>query len=254
MRIAHVTGFALLLALGVGTSGCGKKGRLVYPDQLLAKPPQLELLQRGNTLELAVLLPSTDMNGKSLTDLTVIAIARRVYQQKDAVRCSDPYLPLAKVELAAPAAPAEKRGNVLVWTDSDVRQSERYQYRVHTVQKGATPGVPVESRPVTVLEPPTAPTVQVRTIFGGYLQVTPQGGMSPLGSVSGYMIYRSEAGAPAMVVGQSKLGEPFIDRQAMRGIPYGYQARTLVTIQNGERLESALGLATVASVEDEPTP
>ena len=243
----------ILTAILLLASGCGRKGKLVYPDQLLAKPPQVDVQQLGDSIELAVLLPSSDMTGKSLTDLTGVILGRRVTGVPAKVGCTEPYIPLSKVDLAAPVPPAEKRGGTLVWTDMHVKRGQGYQYRVQTVQSGSSLGTAVESRPVVVHEPPASPTVKAVTLFGGFLRITPSGVPYNDGVIRGFTLYRREGLNGELVqIGTVAVGGSFTDQSVTRGVVYQYQARTIVTLKDGEQIQSQLSPLVSAVVEDEP--
>ena len=58
-------------------TGCGKKGPLIYPDMLIAQPPQqLKVEQSGAVLRLSFNLPDKDRSGRKLEDVEAILLGR----------------------------------------------------------------------------------------------------------------------------------------------------------------------------------
>jgi len=233
-------------------TGCGKKGPLIYPDMLIAQPPQqLRVEQSGSALRLSFDLPDKDRSGRKLEDLETILLGRRVYQEKDCVSCQDQYQALQKIDPAFPA-PAQRQGNRIVVTDTDVRNGERYQYRLQTVQKGGITGSAVTTAMVKFLAAPKPPELKARSAFGGFIALDISASVQHDVTVAGYTIYRAE-GSGAFVPVTTLTGTTHYEDQAVqRGVVYRYAASIVIKRADGMLAESDPSPAIAISILDDP--
>jgi predicted small lipoprotein YifL len=249
VRCARLLFMAALLV----ASGCGKKGPMLYPDVLIAQPPQqVTIEQSGATLRLSFDLPTKDLAGRKLEDLEAVQIARRVYQNNDCVSCQDQFIDLLKIDLALPA-PAQRMGNRIVWVDSDIRSGERYQYRLKMVQKGGVAGG-VATSPMAKIQPlPPVPVVKAHAVFGGLIVVVLEGKPPLDTSLAGYRLYRADGKAPAQPLAVLAAGTSRYEDQAVQhGVVYRYGARMLVKREDGVVAESESSELVSISVVDDP--
>jgi predicted small lipoprotein YifL len=252
MQVKQVALMAASAALLM--TGCGKKGPLIYPDMLIAQPPQqLKVEQRGSALRLSFDLPDKDRSGRKLQDLEAILIGRRVYQENDCVSCQDQYQAFQKVDPAFPA-PAQRQGNRLVVVDTDVRNGERYQYRLQTVQKGGITGSVTTTAMVKLLAAPHPPELKARSAFGGFISLDLASVAQQDAALVGYTIYRGE-GAGALVPLTTLTGGTthYEDQAVQRGVTYRYAASVVVKRADGMLAESEPSAAVAISVADDPS-
>jgi len=246
---------ALIMAASASMlmTGCGKKGPLIYPDMLIAQPPQqLKVAQSGSALRLSFDLPDKDRSGRKLEDLEAILIGRRVYQENDCVSCQDQYQALQKVDPAFPA-PAQRQGNRLVVVDTDVRNGERYQYRLQTVQKGGIIGSATTTAMVKLLVAPNSPELKVRSVFGGFIALDLTSVAQQEATLVGYTIYRGEGSSGALVPMTTLTGITHYEDQAVqRGVVYRYAATVVVKRDDGMLAESEPSTAVAISIADDP--
>lgn len=250
-----ITNAVLLTASAmVMISGCGKKGPLLYPDLLVAQPPQkLTVEQSGSTLRLGFDLPEKDLAGRRLDALEAVLLARRVSQNGDCVSCQDQYQELLKIDPAYPA-PAQRQGNRISWTDRDVRVGERYQYRLQAVQKGGVTGSSATTA-VTGLQPqPPAPRVKAQALFGGILVVELEGTPPEDMQLVGFRLYRADGPAAefTLVATLSSTLRRFEDQAMQRETDYRYAARMLVRYSDGLVAESELSEEVSVRLADNP--
>ena len=239
---------ALLLA-----SGCGKKGPMLYPDQLIAQPPQqIAIEQKGSSLRLSFDLPTRDLAGRKLEDLEAVQIARRVYRDNDCVSCQDQFVELQKIDLVFPA-PAQRLGNRIVWTDSDIRNGERYQYRLKMVQKGGVAGGAATSALVGIQPAPPSPVVKARAAFGGLIIIELEGKPQQDSSQAGYRLYRADGTSPIQPLATLAAGTSrYEDQTVQHGVVYRYGARMVVKRGDGVIAESESSELVSISVVDDP--
>lgn len=233
-------------------SGCGKKGPLIYPDMLIAQPPQqLKVEQSGSALRLSFDLPVKDRSGRKLEDLEAILLGRRVYQENDCVSCQDQYQALQKIDPVFPA-PAQRQGNRIVVTDTDVRTGERYQYRLQTVQKGGITGSAITTAMVKLLAAPEPPELKARSVFGGFIALDINARVQHDVTVAGYTIYRAEGAGLLAPLTTLTAAAHYEDQAVQRGVVYRYAASVMLKRADGMLAESEPSLAVTISVLDDP--
>lgn len=243
----------LLLTVALLISGCGKKGPMLYPDMLIAQPPQqISLEQSGSVMRLSFDLPTKDLAGRKLEDLEAFQIARRVYRSNECVSCQDQYQELLKIDLEVPA-PAQRQGNRISWIDSDVRTGERYQYRIKTVQKDGVVGSVAATMLVSLQSPPAAPVVKARAVFGGLIVLELEGRPAQDSSLVGYRLYRADGTVSIQMISSLAAGTSRYEDQAVqKGIVYRYGAKMVVKRGDGVIAESELSEQVSISVVDDP--
>ena len=243
----------LLVSVLVLMAGCGKKGPLLYPDMLVAQPPQqLQVEQSGSHLRLSFDLPAKDLSGRKLEDLEAVLVGRRVYREQDCISCQDQYQNLQKIDPVLPT-PAQRHGNQIVLIDADVRAGERYQYRLQTVQKGGIIGNATVTAVTALLPPPVAPKLKASVAFGGFvvLDIT---GVVPQGtSLIGYTIYRAEGDGVLVPITSLASGITRYEDQAIqRDRSYRYAVSIVVKRNDGVIVESEFSAAVSVKLVDDP--
>jgi len=243
----------LLMSTLILSSGCGKKGTMLYPDQLIAQPPQqVAIEQSGASLRLSFDLPTRDLAGRKLEGLEAVQIARCVYRDNDCVSCQDQFVDLQKIDLVFPA-PAQRLGNRIVWADSDIRKGERYQYRLKMLQKGGVAGGVATSVFVGIQPAPPSPVVKARAVFGGLIIVELEGKPPLDTSLAGYRLYRADGKAPVQPLATLAAGTSRYEDQAVQhGVVYHYGARMVVKREDGVIAESESSELVSISVVDDP--
>lgn len=229
----------LVILLTLLMTGCGKKGPMLYPDLLVAQPPQqLTLEQSGSLIRLSFDLPSRDLAGRKLENLEAVQIARRACRDNRCDSCQNTYMELQKIDVNFPA-PAQREGNRIIWLDRGVRSGEGYQYRLKPVQKGGIDGSIAVTPLVRIQRPPVAPVVKVRPVFGGVIVIELEGIPQQEESLIGYRLFRSVGMEPAELLDTLYAGTSKYEDQAVQeGVVYRYGARILVKRGDGVIAES----------------
>ena len=236
----------LAVTAAVLLAGCGKKGPLYYPDQLIAKPPQPVVVDQAEAaLRLTATLSDTDQSGHKLKDLEALLISRRICRDADCSACSEPFQELKRVVT---------KGGAVSWVDSDVRIGERIQYRLQTEQSGGVRGKAVTSLPVSVAAVPPTPEISVKSVFGGSMVISAKG-VVPEGATSlGFIVYRAiGADGQLQVIGRQQADAlKYDDTTVLHGVEYRYAARHLLKFKDGLLVESPLSAEVKARVSDDP--
>lgn len=252
--MASPRGHCLLLLALLLAGGCGKKGPMTYPDMMNAQAPQqLSVEQSGSALRLSFALPTKDRAGRKLEDLEAILVGRRTYQQNDCASCQDRYQELQKINLAFPE-PAQIQGGSVKWLDREVRNGERYQYRLKTVQKGGVEGSEATTALVQVQPAPPVPALKAEQVFGGLIKLEIRGAALLDSSLVGYSLYRSEGTAqPQPLVTLTAGGTGLYEDQSVQvGVEYRYVARMVVKRADGVIAESDDSAPVVIRVGEDP--
>jgi len=251
MQAKQVALMAVSAALLI--TGCGKKGPLIYPDMLIAQPPQqLKVEQSGSVLRLSFDLPDKDRSGRKLEDLEAILIGRRVYHENDCVSCQDQYQALHKIDPAFPS-PAQRQGNRIVVVDTDVSNGERYQYRLQTVQKGGITGSATTTAMVKLLAAPKPPELKARSAFGGFIALDINSLAQQGATLVGYTIYRGEGSGTVVPLTTLTGTAHYEDQAVQRGVLYRYAATVVVKRVDGMLVESEPCTAITISMVDDPS-
>ena len=243
MSIRTVT---MLTALSLVVAGCGKKGPLYYPDQLIAKPPQPVVVEQAEAaFRVSAVLPDTDLSGHKLKDLEAVLISRRICRDADCSACTEPFHELKRFLT---------KGGVVSWIDTDVRAGERVQYQLQTEQAGGVRGKALTSQPVSLAVVPAKPEVSVKSVFGGSMLIIAKGSV-PGGAISlGFQIYRASGtdGQLQLIGRQQADASRFEDQTVWHGVEYRYAARHVIKLKDGLVIESPLSVVIPARVADDP--
>jgi predicted small lipoprotein YifL len=247
-----------LTAIGLlAMTGCGKKGPLVYPDQLVPEAPQsVQLDQRGNSLQLSFNLPAKDRRGRSLQQPFVMQVQRRELAPDERGECGDcpkDYQPAMRIDPEFPA-PALKFGNRLVLLDADVRHGKRYQYRLVAVGKDGEAGVPAETVRAMVCTAPSAPTITATTAHGGIIVLDLQSALPDNAELVGYAIYRAsgDEALPFLPLATTLGTSRYEDQSVQRGVSYRYAARMVIRRWDEQLVFSELSAVLTTTLSDDP--
>ncbi|GEM_PF-1208132 len=243
----------ILSAFLFSSTGCGKKGALIYPDMLIAEAPQkVALEQNGNSLRLSFELPNKDLSARKIEGIESVLIARRVYKDKNSVSCQDNYQVLQKIELAFPE-PAKKVGNRVIWEDSDVHSGEWYQYRIQAVQKDGVAGTVATTGLASRISPPLPPKLKVTPLFGGVIILEVTGEVPKGTTLIGYTLYRAaDKEQPEQIASLVAVNGKYDDQSVQHGVQYRYLARMIVKSEDGIIIESESSESVMATVAEDP--
>lgn len=251
VRGADVTGTRAVLCLAGALllSGCGKKGPLVYPDQLLPGPPPAVVLeQTGSKLRLAVTVPSRDRRDRPLREPVASLV---VLKKVSCAQCPDDFREVQRFAVNRPAS--DER---VVWIDTDVRPGDYlYQYRVISLQRDGDAGTSLDTQAVALQPVPMTPTVLARPAFGSVVAITLAADVPDGTTRVGFRLYRAAVGAEAEFspVGSLISDDRYIDQEVRRDTAYRYAARQVVRhTSSGLYLESELSLPVTVTVQDAP--
>lgn len=241
----------LVTLLSLFTTGCGKKGALIYPEQLVATAPSgITVDQQDASFFLSFNLPERDRSGRKLDDLEAILVSRQALPDSSCSSCQEQFSHLARVELAFPA-PARIAGNRVILTDSDLKKGELYRYRLQPVQKGGVAGDYATSRGVSLKPVPEAPLLKVSSHFGGILMVELGSDLAKQPGFAGYRVYRRTMlpeGSDYELLATVTEGDRYQDQAAQAGIKYGYRATVVIKYPDGVSVEGVRSAETVAEL------
>ena len=235
------------------TAGCGKKGPLLYPDSLVAQPPQqVTVAQRGTSLRLSFVVPQKDLAGHRLKDVEAVRILRRVCREADCKGCQEPFQPLQRIGLAYPGS-AERVGNQVSWIDTDVHAGETFQYRLQAEQKDGIAGDATDTPPARVGAAAAAPQVSAAAVFGGAIRID-IAGLTPEGlTLIGYTLLRREGQGRLVPLTTLSAGVSRYDDQAVQlGRQYQYAAQLIAKRRDGLLVESELSPVVIVNLPDSP--
>lgn len=249
----------VLIFFAVLVTGCGKKGRLIYPEMLVpAAPSAIAAQQFGDSIKLSFVLPSKDRAGRSLVSLTGVTILKRdepVVKKPDCGACIADYSLFKKLNLDLLPPGVQRYGNQLILLDGDVQADRVYSYRITVIDKEGQEGTlstPVSTEMVTLMPPPLLQAISQPTEI--QLEVV---GLPPRdGVIVGYNLYRSlQRGADAISLVPMNLepvtGNRYVDTGLERGTTYIYGARTIVMLSSGSRVESSLSIEVEGKLKDD---
>lgn len=248
---------SLLLAIPLLLAACGKKGALIYPDLLVPEAASaVSVRQVGVGMRLSFVLPRKDLAGQNLTDLAGVKVLKRESMPsppQECPTCTDAFRLLRTLYVDVQDGSVRRYGSLMVLLDSDVRIGGIYTYRVVPFTRGAVDGaasIPVTATMVTPPMPPVlhiAPSpTDIRLEFVGLLPLT--------GTLVGYNLYRTEKGGemPLLPLNREPLsGSSYTDSGLIRGVTYGYAARTVVRLSTGETVESVLSNEVQGALKEE---
>lgn len=216
--------FFLLLA---ATTGCGKRGALVYPDQLLPAAPSVLLLeQTEDKLRLTFSVPKQDRRDKPLQN----PVQSMVVLKKDNCSPRDKSFIFAKrFDAAYPGYDSQ-----IVWIDEQVQKNGCYQYRVGAVTSDEEISSFSDTLLVTLQATPAVPVIAVHPIFGGMVSVKLAEKGSQAGKPFAFRLYRADEvnGEFIPLGGLIPADNPFIDQSVQVGKRYSYKARLILKDEN----------------------
>lgn len=234
-----------LLIMVILLSACGKRGALIYPDQLTpAAPADVRIGQLDTMVKLSFQLPQKNQAGKDLTDLAGVDIYKRSAISgvtQDCTACTVDYALFKKVYLNLPDSRIVRNGGQIILLDDDVRNDRDYSYYIIPFTTDSSAGRP--SQPVTIsfAEAPVPPKLkaaaeptEIRLLFAPTEQQA---------VIAGYNLYRAEKGQPLTIIPHNKeliKGNSHTDTGLKRGVSYVYAVRTVVKRANGALAESGL--------------
>lgn len=249
----------VLMFFAVVVSGCGKKGRLIYPEMLVPSAPSNIVAQQfGDSIKLSFVLPSRDRAGRSLAPLTGVTILKRdepVVQMPGCSACIADYILFRKLNLDLLSPGVQRYGNQLILLDGDVQAGRVYSYRITVIDKEGQEGTfstPVTTEMVTMMSPPLLQAISQPTEI--QLEVV---GLPPRdGVIIGYNLYRSsQRGEGAISLVPMNLepvtGNHYVDMGLERGTTYIYGARTVMMLPSGNRVESSLSNEVEGKLKDD---
>lgn len=247
----------VLMLFAVVVTGCGKKGRLIYPEMLVpAASSNVVAQQFGDSIKLSFVLPSRDRAGRSLAALAGVTILKRdepVTQKPGCSDCIADYSLFRKLNLDLLSPGVQRYGNLLVLLDGSVQAGRTYSYRFTAVDKDGQEGAlsaPVTAEMVPTLLPPVLQAISQPTEI--QLEVV---GLPPReGVIIGYNLYRSQKGEAFSFVPMNLeivIGNRYVDIGLERGTTYIYGARTVMMLPSGNRVESSLSNEVEGKLKDD---
>lgn len=240
----YQTLFAVVLSSSLCLlSACGKKGALVYPDNIL--PPQASIAvgrSVGTGIRLYLNIPAQNRQEtakRELADSILVLRSDKALVTQACSSCPDK-LPLYKTIYLTNIKESEKSGGRIVFNDTDIVRGAQYRYRVQlaSAEGGISPqSLHVEVTAFTPAPPPKV-TIENRPAEV-FLNMAPEKPES--GSFAGYIIYRKLAGetGAGFPLTQEPVKEDFYsDFKAVQGERYIYTVRRVIKSDNGELFES----------------
>lgn len=233
----------LLVAVGLMVfAGCGKKGPLIYPDMLVAQPPDnLMVEQHKDSFRLSFNLPSKDLSGRTLTDLKAVMVSRQVTGANDCKSCLDSFQELQRVDPEYPA-PAQRSGNQINMIDADLKKGEQYRYRLQAVQQGDIFSEHMTTALLELKPLPSAPALTAKNSFGGFVTIDIKHTVTATKEAEpvAVRIYRSEAdgaGSSSLATLPSEQTVTYQDQTVHYGKSYQYLATVVVQYKDGLLVE-----------------
>lgn len=235
------------------TTACGKRGALVYPDQLLPAAPSVLLLEQAeDKLRLTFSVPKRDRRDKPLQSpvQSMIMLKRTGCDATD-----QPFVYLRSFDASEPGFDSQ-----IVWIDENVQPGDNcYQYRVGAVVKDEAFSSFRDTPVVTVHAPLAAPLITARPVFGSIVAIRLANQTEPSSSdstLAGFRLYRaddiSKDGFIPLGVLTSAADE-YVDENVQTGKTYQYKARLIVKDKkSGIYRESGLSEVVSVVVQDAP--
>lgn len=235
---------ALLIALAIEFTACGKRGPLVYPDMVVPKAPvSVEAGTVGDGVRLRFVMPDveeSDNDPKSISEI-------RIYRQDVPILqsfCSDcnDSIPLYRTIYLDALRNAERHGRTILFFDTDISKDHKYRYRVALKTRDGVVGIQSVPSTVPVNNPFAAPFLS--------LESTPTevilsfSGERPEEKIfTGYQIYRRSEGAqrsfiPLLTIPVKE--NSYTDFTLKSGVKYFYSVRSVYRNERGELSESLL--------------
>ena len=247
----------LSLVIVLVISACGKKGPLIYPDQLVPdSPTAVTLRQAGLGMKLSFLLPQKDRAGQPLANLAGVRVLKRETMPGQAQECStcmDGFRLFKTLYVDLQDDSVRRYGDMMIVLDSDVTIDRTYAYTVEPFTKEGVDGqgsVPVLA---TMVDPPLPPLLRVIPSATD-IRLEFKGRPPARGTFVGYNLYRTVKGGalPFLPLNREPLpGTSFTDSGLDRRLTYTYGARMVVRMPTGEMVESSLSNQEDGALKDE---
>jgi len=255
-RITRMRNWLMLLVMVILLTACGKRGALIYPDQLTpAAPADVRVGQLDTVVKLSFQLPQKNQAGKDLVDLAGVDIYKRSAisgVSQDCTACTVDYALFKKVYLNLPDSRIIRNSGQMTLLDGDVRNDRDYSYYIIPFTTDSLAGRPSQPVTIAVAEAPVPPKLkaaaeptEIRLFFEPTVQQA---------DVAGYNLYRAEKGQPLTVFPHNKeliKGNSYIDSGLKRGVSYAYAVRAVVKRTNGALAESGLSNQVEARLAEE---
>ena len=247
-----------VLIISLLASACGKKGALIYPDQLVPEAPGfVTLRQTGQAMVLSFVLPRKDLAGHHLTDLSGVKVIKREAIMAQGEECSnaciDPLSVFRTIYADVQDERSKRYGSTVVTLDSNVTIGNRYSYLLVPFTKNGVDGQKSAPVKAAMQEPPKSPELKAVSApteiilkFSGELPFT--------GTFLGYNLYRTTRGEamPFIPLNKAPLQvSSYTDSGLDRHRIYIYGARTVVQMPSGEVIESILSNQAEAALKNE---
>ena len=236
---------ALVIALLLLATACGRKGPLIYPDMLVpAAPAAVTAQQSGSAIKLQFALPDKDRAGRPVKGVAGIKISKRSIEaaQKEVCRsCTADYRLFRTLYLDVLPADTQRFGNRLILLDSDVSAGNVYSYSIAPFTADGVDGAASAIADVRMGPTLPAPAVKIESLptevklhFSWQPQIS--------GRLLGYNLYRSSGADSRSYQPLNKeplQGNEYVDSALERGVKYRYTARAVLVQESGGIAESA---------------
>lgn len=237
---------ALVIALSLLATACGRKGPLIYPDMLVpAAPAAVTAQQSGSAVKLQFALPDKDRAGRPVKGVAGVKISKRSTEasRKEVVcrSCTTDYRLFRTLYLDLLPTDTQRFGNRLILLDSDVNAGNVYSYRIVPFTADGVDGAASAIADVRMGSPLSAPAVKIESFPTEVrLQFSWQTPIS--GRLLGYNLYRSSGAGSRSYQPLNK--EPlqvneYVDSALERGVKYRYVVRAVMVQESGGIAESA---------------
>lgn len=236
------------------TTACGRKGSLVPPEGLVpAQVGALQVMQRGELMQLAWPLPDKMESGGKLADLAGFRVTRHEVLPKaeECTECPDAWKLLRKVDLDYLQG-AMRLGDRMYLSDSNIIPGKSYIYRVSAVNRDGAEGKPsiaVRRKIAPTVPPPAIKAVpsQSAVLLELASPKLPDGA-----TARGFTIYRARKEEALPIEPLTRLPvDPatFKDERLEPGVTYRYAAGLIADV-GGDEVESILSPPVTAALSE----
>jgi predicted small lipoprotein YifL len=249
MRVIQAIALLCLLL-----TACGRRGPLVPPEALVpAAVKDLQVVQRGDGLQIAWTIPSRLVSGGRLEGLAGFKVMRADAAVGGACQDCSAFSLLKVINLDYLEG-ASRFGDRLFYRDTTAREGSTYNYRVVAHTRDGVEGKPSPPVRGTVRQTLPAPALRAVATPTSVL-LTVAVGQLPAGSdFDAIALYRAREDNPFPLTPLTRLSTleaTFEDQRVEQGVRYRYAASVQVRI-SGDVQESALSDAVVTSLAEEP--
>lgn len=236
---------ALVIALSLLATACGRKGPLIYPDMLVpAAPAAVTAQQSGSAVKLQFALPDKDRAGRPVKGVAGVKISKRTTEadRTEVCRsCTTDYRLFRTLYLDLLPTDTQRFGDRLILLDSDVSAGNVYSYSIVPFTADGVDGATSAIADVRIGSPLPAPAVkiesfptEVRLHFSWQLPIS--------GRLLGYNLYRSSGTGSRSYHPLNKeplQGNEYVDSALERGVKFRYVVRAVMVQESGGIAESA---------------